>query len=205
MLKKEIKHKDIDNNDTTTIAYFNLTKAEALEVNIRTDIALIAETRNINDTMDAFNRIMRASYGVRTPDGQFLKIRPEGGHYFDQFATTEAYSELFIELFGNPDTASDFIKNILPPEINGQESQSKAIPDHMANHPSMQGRRAKVEVDRSEAPQQSQYEIHNAKEAEKEELRRQIRAELEEEMRPSERVSPPEDTQPYQPVRDDLV
>jgi hypothetical protein len=91
--------------------------------------------------MDTFKRILSMSYGRRTGGGEFIK---EG---FPAFAASEAYSELFMEIWHNPDYAQEFIKSILPPDILPEEGSSQAdIPAHMANHPSMQGYKAKQET-----------------------------------------------------------
>lgn len=230
MFKKKIQHNDVEGRPTETTAWFNLTKAEALELNIRMDVQLISESKDKDATMDAFNRIMSAAYGIRTGDGSFLKETPQGGRYFSNFKTTEAYSELFMELFSNPDAASEFIKAILPPEISnpdGQQSQTE-IPPHLANHPGMQGRRAKLEVDpvrEVNAVLPTSTVIHRTPEfeteqelaefeawkARKEQARADLIAEARSEARsmsaentPSERVSPPEVTQADYP-REDLV
>lgn len=135
MLTKTIKHNDLDGNPTETVAYFNLTKAEALILNIRNDLEAIGKSRDNNQIMDTFTRIMQASYGKRTGNGEFVK---EG---FAAFSASEAYSELFMELFMSANYATEFIKGILPKDISfdEQEQGSKSsIPEHLRSHPSMQ-------------------------------------------------------------------
>jgi hypothetical protein len=149
MLKKTIKHKDLDGNDVETDAYFNLTKAEAVELNIRNDLEVIGRNRNNNEIMDAFRRVMSMSYGVKTSDGKFIKVNPQGAPLFNEFSTGEAYSELFMELFTDSGKALEFIKGILPAEIASEQFGAPAgsapsqaeVPSHLAGHPSMQGYR----------------------------------------------------------------
>lgn len=153
MLKKTIKFKTINidtglEEEDELDAYFNLTKAEAIELNIRNDLELIGRSKDQNTIMDTFQRVLRLSYGVRTGDGKFLKRTPEGGYYFDSFSTTEAYSELFMELFTDSNYALEFIRAILPKEAveaqEAREQQSQSnIPEHLRNLPSMQGHKAK--------------------------------------------------------------
>lgn len=134
MLKKTIKHDDLDGNPTESVAYFNLTKAEAIEINIRNDLEAIGQSRNNNEIMDTFKRILQASYGKRTGSGEFIK---EG---FPAFAASEAYSELFMEIWTNPEYAQEFIKGLLPAGISLEEKQTSksAVPEHLRDHPSMQ-------------------------------------------------------------------
>ena len=134
MLKKTITYKDLDGNQAEEDAYFNLTKAEAIELNIRNDLEVIGRGRNNNEIMDTFKRILSMSYGIRTGDGRFRK---EG---FAEFAASEAYSELFMEIWTKPEYAIEFIKSILPPEMIDQSTDSQAnVPETLKDHPSMQG------------------------------------------------------------------
>ena len=133
MLTKTIQHLDLDKKPTETVVYFNLTKAEVVELNIRNDLQLIIESKDRNEIMDTFRRIMSASYGKRNRDGEFIK---EG---FPAFAASEAYSELFLEIWqSDNDYGSDFIKSIMPEEISDPGSKAD-IPDNLAKLPSMQG------------------------------------------------------------------
>lgn len=134
MLKKTITYKDLDGNQAEEDAYFNLTKAEAIELNIRNDLEVIGRGRNNNEIMDTFKRILSMSYGVRTGNGKFIK---EG---FPEFAASEAYSELFMEIWTKPEYAIEFIKGILPPDMIEPSTDSQAnVPETLKNHPSMQG------------------------------------------------------------------
>lgn len=139
MLKKTLKYTDLDGNPAEEVAYFNLTKAEAIELNIRNDLEVIGNSRDQNLIMDTFKRILEMSYGERNAAGKFSH---KG---FPEFAASEAYSELFMEIWQNPEYAQEFVLGILPPNIADpaevQQSQSN-IPAHLADHPSMQSHRA---------------------------------------------------------------
>ena len=60
MHKEIIKHNDLDGKPTETDAYFNLTKAEAIKLNIRNDLELIGRSRNNDEILDTFDRILSA-------------------------------------------------------------------------------------------------------------------------------------------------
>lgn len=198
MLKKEINHNDIDGNPTTTVAFFNLTKAECMELNIRRDLEVIGASRDRQETMDAFHTILAAAYGVRTGDGDFVKYSKDGAPLYLRFKSTEAYSELFMEIFSDPDYASKFINGILPAEIakvGTSETLSQSdIPAHMANHPSMQGRRAATpkEVYDGPATPPVPAPISAVPRETEDEMRARLRAEiLAEETQPIQNVSGP--------------
>lgn len=146
MLKKTIKHNDLDGNPVETDAYFNLTKAECIELNIRNDLEVVGRSRNQNEIMDVFKRIIGMSFGVRTVNGEFIK---EG---FPAFSASEAYSELFMEIWQNPEYAQEFIRGIMPAGVielaEGQQETQSDIPEHLRNHPSMQSNLKKREAPR---------------------------------------------------------
>lgn len=153
MLKRVIKHADLDGNPTETVCYFNLTKAEVIELNIRTDLEVVGQAKDQNMIMDAFKRILQMSYGKRTTTGEFIK---EG---FPAFAASEAYSELFMNIWQDPSYASEFIKGILPagilPVEEGQQETRSNIPESMRNHPSMQSNLAPKHSSSKESVQEA--------------------------------------------------
>lgn len=141
MLKKTIKYTDLNGQETEEDAYFNLTKAECIELNIRNDLEVVSRGRNNNEIMDAFKRVIKASYGVRTGDGKFIKDDRD----FQNFMASEVYSELFMEIFTNPSYAAEFIRAILPAEIQLEEGLTNSqgnVPTGLQSHPSMQGYKA---------------------------------------------------------------
>lgn len=213
MLKETIQYTDLDGNPAEEDAYFNLTKAEALELNIRNDLEVIGRSKNTNEIMDTFKRILKASYGKRTTDGKFIKEDRD----FAIFAASEAYSVLFLRIFSSEDFASNFIKSILPADLvaatetaPAPQSQS-SVPPTMADHPSMQGHRAPLqavpkapEVVGDDLPSEDMAEIEDR-------IRRQVMAEINAKTPPAQVSLTPEQTQqPAQetfpvPDRDQLI
>lgn len=117
MLKKEIKYLDFDGNERTENFYFNLTKAECMEMELKTSGGIqqmieriIAEQDN-KKLVEIFKEIILRSYGEKSPDGKHFYKSPE---ISAAFASTEAYSELFMELATNAEAASKFINGIIP-------------------------------------------------------------------------------------------
>ena len=117
MLKKVISYKDYDDNERTETFYFNLTKAEVTEMELSIDGGLIKQIEKIVAEKDSkriielFKDIILKSYGEKSPDGKrFIKSQ----ELRDAFAQTEAYSELFIELATDADSAAAFINGIVP-------------------------------------------------------------------------------------------
>lgn len=117
MLKKTITYTDYDGNERTEDFYFNLTKAECVELNysevggIQKYIeALIREDDN-KRIIALFKDLIFMSYGEKSPDGRrFIKSK----ELSEAFAQTEAYSNLFIELASDANAGADFVNGILP-------------------------------------------------------------------------------------------
>lgn len=165
MLKKTIQFTDEFGNAAEFDAYFNLTKAECIELNIRNDLEVVGRSRDNNQIMDTFKRLLSLAYGERTGDNKFLKTMPSGQPYFAAFSTTEAYSELFMEIWTNPDYALEFIKSIMPAEVVaeadlGVANSQSSVPGHMAQHPSMQGHQKPQSGRRVAEEQPKQRELH---------------------------------------------
>lgn len=117
MLKKTIKYVDYDGNERTEDFYFNLTKAELTEMELSHDGGFVKMTERIVAAQDSkrivelFKELILKAYGEKSPDGrQFIKNQ----EIRDAFAQTEAYSELFMELATNTDSAIAFVNGIIP-------------------------------------------------------------------------------------------
>ena len=117
MLKKTFTFTDYNGNERTEDHYFNLTKAEALELEMSTSggfvemINRIVAAQDAPTIMAAFKDFVRKAYGVKSPDGRRFVKSPEIWADFEQ---TEAYSMLFIELATNAEKASEFVNAVFP-------------------------------------------------------------------------------------------
>lgn len=121
MLKKTIVYHDYDGNERSENFYFNLSKAEVMEMEfsfIGGMTNVIEQMVNTQDTariMELFKKIIMAAYGEKSADGKrFMKIGPDGRRLAEGFVETEAYSELFMELVSDPKKFADFIAAVIP-------------------------------------------------------------------------------------------
>lgn len=128
MLKKTITYKDYDGNDRTEDFYFNLSKAECMEMELSTSGGMqqmiqriVAEKDNVN-IVKIFKEIILKAYGKKSPDGKHFYKSPE---ISNEFAATEAYSELFMELATDADAAAKFIGAVLP--VSPEDAKLAAI------------------------------------------------------------------------------
>lgn len=120
MLKKTITYKDFNGESITEDFYFNLTQAELMEMNLTTEggldklIEKIVNTKDVPQIVKIFKEIVLRSYGVKSDDGKrFIK----SDELRDQFAQTNAYSDLFVSLATDENAASQFINGIVPAEV----------------------------------------------------------------------------------------
>lgn len=123
MLKKTITFTDYNGVSRTEDYYFNLSKAEIMEMEMSTSGGLGEMLKQIVAAQDApaiiqvFKDLILKAYGKKSPDGKrFIKseeIRTE-------FEQTEAYSNLFMELATDADAASAFINGIVPQDVSKQ-------------------------------------------------------------------------------------
>jgi hypothetical protein len=132
MLRRPIKYTDFNGNERTEDFYFNLTKAEIMEMELGVDGGLSEVLRKMVNTQDVknivkyFKTIVLQAYGEKSNDGKrFIKI--DGGvRLAEIFVETEAYSNLFIELLGDPDKMADFINSLVPADLAEKKAEMQA-------------------------------------------------------------------------------
>ena len=117
MLKKTITYTDYNSVERTEAFYFNLTKAELMEMEIGTTGGMADMIKRIVDAKDApaiikiFKELVLKAYGEKSADGKrFVKSE----EISNGFAQTEAYSQLFMELATDADAAAAFVNGIIP-------------------------------------------------------------------------------------------
>lgn len=127
MLKKTITSVDFNGNERTEDFYFNLTKAEVMEMEMSTVGGLSEMIQKIVSAQDApsiikvFKDLILRSYGEKSADGKRFIKTPEMAEAFSQ---TEAYSVLFMELATDAEAASAFVNGIIPKPDNKSVSQT---------------------------------------------------------------------------------
>ena len=126
MLKKSITYRDYNNVERTEDFYFNLTKAEIMEMEMGTTGGLAEMITKIVQTQDApaiikiFKDLILKAYGEKSADGK--RFEKKGGILAEAFAETEAYSQLFMELATNAEAAAAFVNGIVPADMGQDET-----------------------------------------------------------------------------------
>jgi hypothetical protein len=134
MLKKKIKYTDYNGIEREEEYLFNLTKAELMEMEMGTTGGLAEAIQKIVDAQDApaiikiFKDIILKAYGEKSADGKrFIKTTDAGLPLSTAFSQTEAYSTLFMELATDSTAASEFVKGIIPNDIDISEAEIKKL------------------------------------------------------------------------------
>ena len=117
MIKWPITYTDYNGETHTEDFYFNLSKAEVMEMNLqhngtyRQYLERIVEQRDGAKMAEIFRNIILLSYGEKTPDGKRFVKSHELSEAFHQ---TEAYSELYMQLLTDETAAPKFIEGVMP-------------------------------------------------------------------------------------------
>lgn len=130
MLTKTIEYTDYNGNKRVEDKYFNFSKAELMEMELSTAGGLsglidkIIKTQDMPGLVKIFKELILKSYGEKSADGvQFIK----NDEIRQRFEQSEAYSELFMELATNNESAAKFVNGIIPASLREEvEKQVKA-------------------------------------------------------------------------------
>ena len=117
MFKREQKYTDYNGVERTDTLYFNLSKAELMEMELSTQagveemIRMLIATNDNAKIVALFKEMILKSYGIKSEDGRrFIKSKD----LRDQFEQSEAYSEFFIAMIANEDNLqTKFINGVI--------------------------------------------------------------------------------------------
>lgn len=144
MLKRTIKYTDFNDQQVEEVLYFNLTKAELLEMELSANngfgdtLQRIIAAKDNQALIAEFKKIILGSYGKKSEDGKrFIKSK----ELREEFEQSAAYSELFMELATDENAASDFIRGVIPTDLGQEldkeikEAGKNALPPPPPVHP----------------------------------------------------------------------
>lgn len=130
MYVKNMTYKDFNDEERNEDFFFNLTKAEITEMELSTEGGLGATIERITKAKDTpaiikiFKELILKSYGVKSPDGKRFIKSPE---LSEEFAQTNAYSDLFVALASDSKEAAAFVNGIMPADVKESVGQVAVI------------------------------------------------------------------------------
>lgn len=129
MIKKTVTFTDYNGVARTEDFYFNLSKAEVMELEMSTTGGLAETIQKIVAAQDSpaiikiFKDLVLRAYGEKSPDGRrFIKSEDIA----TAFSQTEAYSQIFMELATDADAAAKFVNGIIPADM-AQKATNPAL------------------------------------------------------------------------------
>lgn len=131
MIKKTVTYEDFDGNMQTDTFYFNLTKAEILEMEVRYEGGLhdllvkIVKEKDNKKILSHFKEIILDAYGIRSDDGRGFKKSDE---LREAFADSAAFQELWLEIATSEESGAAFINGIVPKQLKEEATKSGSWP-----------------------------------------------------------------------------
>ena len=117
MVKKTITYKNYNDVEVTEDFYFNLTEAEVMEMSTKGGLAeqlgRIIAANDAPSIIKEFKDLVLKAYGEKSADGKHFR---KNDQIREDFAATEAYSIIFMEIATNTDAATSFVNGIIPPK-----------------------------------------------------------------------------------------
>lgn len=117
------KYLDFNGVERTEDFLFNLTTTELAKMEfselggLTNMLQTLISKKDIPKMLKVFETIVDSSYGVKSPDGRkFIK----NSEVLDDFKSTNAYSQIFMRFSTDEKFTSDFIKNVIPGDLNDQ-------------------------------------------------------------------------------------
>lgn len=117
MLKRTVTYVDFDGVERTEDFYFNLTKAELMNLETSEEGGMsvifdrLIKSPNGKEIMKYVNQILLASYGEKSSDGRrFMK----SSEISKAFSETPAFDVIFMDLVTDAKKAADFVNAVMP-------------------------------------------------------------------------------------------
>jgi len=117
MYKRTITYENFEGQEIKEDFYFNLSKAEMMEMELKEAGGMSRKLQTIVDSKDSpaiiamFKELIMLSYGEKSPDGRRFIKSPE---LSKEFSETNAYSDFYMLLAMDAEVATEFINSIIP-------------------------------------------------------------------------------------------
>ena len=117
MLKKTVHYVNFNNEPREKVLYFNLSEPEQIHFALEFEeyggleafVNGLNPQENPQELIEFFEKLLRASYGEKSPDGE--KFNKEG--VYEEFEGSAAYNALYMELLTNEKIAEAFVNGLM--------------------------------------------------------------------------------------------
>lgn len=130
MYKEHIVYTDFDGNQQEEDDYFNLSKTELAQLELKSPggfegmVRRMIETTDVPKLTELFEKIVLESYGEKSADGKhFYK---KGGELAKEFVDSAAYDALYTKLITDTNALIAFINGIVPNDLREQANSPEA-------------------------------------------------------------------------------
>lgn len=125
MLKREFHYKDYDGNQCDEIFYFQLSKAEIIEMQVRDNgmfidnLKKLLQKRDVEKLYHFFKGLVLDSVGVRKGSNRFVKT-PE---IREDFQYSIPYSEMLTDLMTDENKMAEFARGVTPFDLTDEDME----------------------------------------------------------------------------------
>lgn len=136
MIAKTYTYTDYNGVEKTETVRFNLSRAELTKMELSEEggftnlMKKIVDTKSTPELVKFFDQFLKKSYGEISPDGRrFIK----SDELSEEFAQTEIYSMLFMDLLSDDRIASEFVLGVVPADLAEKAKAEGALPERTDN------------------------------------------------------------------------
>lgn len=129
MIKKTTTYVDYNDVERTEDNFFNLSKAEIMEMEMSTPgglaekITRLTNEKNVPAIFQIFKDLILKAYGKKSDDGRrFIKSKELAA----EFEQTEAFSMILTELATDAEAAAAFVNGIVPANMGDAKAVKAA-------------------------------------------------------------------------------
>lgn len=120
MLKKTVTYTNFNDEVCTEDLYFNLTKAEIVELQwskkegLDVMLANMVKAKDTPELLSTLKTFVLKAYGIKTEDGRRFD---KNDQIREDFKNSAVYSEVFTDLIETDEKAFEFILGVIPKDI----------------------------------------------------------------------------------------
>lgn len=132
MLKKTITYEDFKGEKKTKDFYFHMNQVEFAKLNGEVPGGLekysndAVADKDTDKMLRLVDLLVSRSYGRFDDDDEFTKMDKNGRPLFEKFVNTDAYDKLIIELITGENNIVNFVKGIMPSEVQVKMNEKEA-------------------------------------------------------------------------------